>query len=79
MPSGCTTELSYRGQQFLTNIFERYDKDRDKALSPFEYEELFSTCPTPAWPPDVSAMVQTNEKGNFEILYCILNIYYNFY
>lgn len=63
MPSGCTTELSYRGQQFLTHIFERYDKDRDKALSPAEYEELFSTCATPAWPPDVTAMVQTNEKG----------------
>lgn len=63
VPSGCTTELSYRGQQFLTHIFERYDKDRDKALSPVEYEELFSTCATPAWPPDVTAMVQTNEKG----------------
>ncbi|ERL91674.1 hypothetical protein D910_09002 [Dendroctonus ponderosae] len=61
--SGCTTELSYRGQQFLTHIFEKYDKDGDKALSPTEYEELFSTCPTPAWPVDVSAMVPTNDKG----------------
>lgn len=63
VPSGCTTELSYKGQQFLTHIFERFDKDRDKALSLVEYEELFSTCPTPAWPADVSAMVQTNEYG----------------
>ncbi|CAH1112561.1 unnamed protein product [Psylliodes chrysocephalus] len=61
--SGCTTELSYKGQQFLTHLFERYDKDRDKCLSPQEYEELFSTCPTPAWGPDVSTMVPTNEKG----------------
>lgn len=61
--SGCTTELSYRGQQFLSHIFEKYDKDGDKALSPSECEELFSTCPTPAWPVDVSAMVPTNDKG----------------
>ncbi|XP_060528814.1 mitochondrial Rho GTPase isoform X2 [Cylas formicarius] len=63
VPSGCTTELSHRGQQFLTHLFERYDKDCDKSLSPSEYEELFSTCPTRAWPLDVSSMVQTNEKG----------------
>ncbi|XP_018570629.1 mitochondrial Rho GTPase isoform X2 [Anoplophora glabripennis] len=63
VPSGCTTELSHKGQQFLTHIFERFDKDRDRALSPAEFDELFSTCPTPAWGPDVSAMVPTNEKG----------------
>ncbi|XP_031350008.1 mitochondrial Rho GTPase isoform X2 [Photinus pyralis] len=63
VPSGCTTELSYRGQQFLSHMFERYDKDRDQALSPREYEDLFSTCPTPAWASDVSAMVPTNERG----------------
>lgn len=63
VPSGCTTELSHKGQQFLTHIFERYDKDRDHALSPNEFEELFSTCPTPAWGPDVGSMVQTNDKG----------------
>lgn len=63
VPSGSTTELSHRGQQFLTHLFERFAKDRDHALSPTEFEELFSTCPTPAWGPDVSAMVPTNEKG----------------
>lgn len=63
MPSGCTTELSHKGQQFLSLLFERYDKDRDRALSPSEFEELFSTCPTPAWDVDVSNMVPTNEKG----------------
>ncbi|XP_017781460.1 PREDICTED: mitochondrial Rho GTPase isoform X2 [Nicrophorus vespilloides] len=60
---GCSTELSHRGQQFLTHIFERHDKDRDQALSPTEFEELFSTCPTPPWGPDVSDMVPTNDKG----------------
>ncbi|XP_049823573.1 mitochondrial Rho GTPase isoform X1 [Aethina tumida] len=63
VPNGCTTELSHKGQQFLTHLFERHDRDRDGALSPAEFEEMFSTCPTPAWPPDVSAMVPTNEKG----------------
>lgn len=49
VPTGCTTELSHRGQQFLTRLFERHDRDRDRALSPPELESLFSTCPTPAW------------------------------
>lgn len=63
VPSGCTTELSHKGNQFLTHIFERHDKDRDQALSTSEFDELFSTCPTPPWGPDVSSMVPTNEKG----------------
>lgn len=63
IPSGCTAELSHRGQHFLTHLFERFDKDKDKTLSPTELEEMFSTCPTPAWPPDVSSLVPTNEKG----------------
>ncbi|XP_045473438.1 mitochondrial Rho GTPase isoform X2 [Harmonia axyridis] len=63
VPSGCTTELSHRGQHFLTHLFERFDKDKDMSLSPTELEEMFSTCPTPAWPPDVSSLVPTNEKG----------------
>lgn len=65
MASGCTTELSHRGHQFLTHVFERFDKDKDHALSPLEFDELFSTCPTPAWgsPTDASVMVPMNEKG----------------
>ncbi|XP_044755755.1 mitochondrial Rho GTPase isoform X2 [Coccinella septempunctata] len=63
IPSGCTTELSHRGQHFLTHLFERFDKDKDLSLSPTELEEMFSTCPTPAWPPDVSSLVPTNENG----------------
>ncbi|XP_071057642.1 mitochondrial Rho GTPase isoform X2 [Onthophagus taurus] len=63
VPSGSTTELSHKGQQFLTHMFERFDKDRDRALSPSEFDELFSTCPTPPWGPDISSMVPTNEKG----------------
>ncbi|KAK9890923.1 hypothetical protein WA026_012264 [Henosepilachna vigintioctopunctata] len=63
VPSGCTTELSHRGQHFLTHLFQRFDKDKDMSLSPTEFEEMFSTCPTPPWPADVGEIVPTNEKG----------------
>nr|CAI5851584.1 unnamed protein product [Callosobruchus analis] len=63
VPSGSTTELSHKGHHFLTHLFDRFDKDQDRALSPTEFEEMFSTCPTPPWGPDVGAMVPTNEKG----------------
>lgn len=60
--SGCTTELSYKGQQFFTNLFERHDRDGDGALSPNEVEDLFSTCPAPAWGPDVHRTVPTTKR-----------------
>lgn len=63
VPTGSTTELSHKGHQFLTHIFERHDKDKDNALSPAEIEELFSACPTPAWGQDVASVVPTNDKG----------------
>ncbi|XP_023709207.1 mitochondrial Rho GTPase isoform X3 [Cryptotermes secundus] len=63
VPAGCTTEISYKGQQFLTTLFERFDKDRDGALSPAEVDDLFSTCPAPLWGPDVHRTVSTNSKG----------------
>lgn len=59
----CTTELSHKGQQFLTHMFERHDKDKDGALSPEEFDNLFSTCPTPPFGPDCTNMVPTNKKG----------------
>lgn len=62
VPAGCTTEISYKGQQFLTTLFERFDKDRDGALSPAEVDDLFSTCPAPLWGPDVHRTVSTNSK-----------------
>lgn len=63
VPTGSTTELSHKGQQFLAHMFERHDKDKDHALSPAELEDLFSACPTPAWGSNVSSVVATNEKG----------------
>ncbi|XP_018319095.1 mitochondrial Rho GTPase isoform X2 [Agrilus planipennis] len=63
VPPGSTTELSYKGQHFLMQVFERFDKDKDQALSPSEFDDLFSTCPSPPWGPENSAMVSSNEKG----------------
>ncbi|CAG9821932.1 unnamed protein product [Phaedon cochleariae] len=64
VPVGSTTELSHKGHQFLTHLFERHDKDRDRSLSPPEFEEIFATCPTPAWGPDAAgAMVPCDERG----------------
>ena len=62
VPTGCTSELSHKGQQFLTTLFERYDKDKDGALSPAEVESLFSTCPSPLWGPNVHCTVPTNSQ-----------------
>lgn len=53
IPVGCTAELSWAGYEFLTRIFEKYDQDRDGAMSPQELSNLFSTCPMVPWGPDV--------------------------
>lgn len=56
--------MSHKGLQFLTHLFERFDKDKDRALSPTEFEQLFATCPTPPWPdPSMAVIVPTNRKG----------------
>ncbi len=45
VPNDCSVELSPHGYQFLTEIFEVHDKDRDGALSEEELADLFSTAP----------------------------------
>ncbi|XP_040570556.1 mitochondrial Rho GTPase 1 isoform X2 [Lepeophtheirus salmonis] len=62
-PSNSIIELSNIGYDFLTFIFEKYDKDSDKAMSPQEIIDLFSTCPVTPWGPDLYNTVVTNEKG----------------
>lgn len=61
VPYDCSVELSAMGNQFLTDIFEAYDKvitpqrfradrqDQDGALSQAELDELFSTSPGNPW------------------------------
>lgn len=59
---GCTTELSYKGQQFFTSLFERHDKDKDGALCPAELSSLFGTCPCPAWGTEAHRTVPCTKK-----------------
>ncbi|XP_043517334.1 mitochondrial Rho GTPase isoform X1 [Frieseomelitta varia] len=63
VPVGCTTELSHKGQEFLTLLFMQHDRDRDGALSPSEMESLFSRCLIPPWGDEYKYTVPTNEKG----------------
>lgn len=62
VPPGCSTELNHAGYSFLMGLFEKYDRDKDNALSPQELIDLFSTCPVMPWGPDVLNSVHTNEK-----------------
>lgn len=63
VPSGCTTELSHKGQEFLTVLFMQHDRDRDGALSPNEMEALFSRCGKVPWNDEYKYTVATNDKG----------------
>ncbi|GAB0086407.1 Mitochondrial Rho GTPase [Sergentomyia squamirostris] len=63
VPPGSSTELSHRGQQFLTALFDRADRDGDGALSPEEFKNLFSACPSLPWMSDIKWTVSTNENG----------------
>ncbi|XP_024874594.1 mitochondrial Rho GTPase isoform X2 [Temnothorax curvispinosus] len=63
VPLGCSTELSHKGQEFLTLLFMQHDRDRDGALSPLEMESLFSRCLFPPWGDEYKYTVPTNEKG----------------
>ncbi|VVC31939.1 EF hand associated, type-1,EF hand associated, type-2,Small GTPase superfamily,Mitochondrial Rho [Cinara cedri] len=40
----CTIELSHKGEQFLSRLFDSHDKDRDDCLSPVELKSLFFMC-----------------------------------
>ncbi|XP_073943930.1 mitochondrial Rho GTPase isoform X1 [Choristoneura fumiferana] len=62
VPAGCSSELSYKGQQFLTQVFEKYDQDKDGMLNPTELKNVFSSCPRIPWH-NLRYTVPTNEKG----------------
>ncbi|XP_050680941.1 mitochondrial Rho GTPase isoform X1 [Leptidea sinapis] len=62
VPAGCSSELSYKGQQFLTQVFEKYDRDKDGMLNPTELKNVFSCCPRVPWH-NLRYTVPTNEKG----------------
>ncbi|XP_076366023.1 mitochondrial Rho GTPase isoform X2 [Tachypleus tridentatus] len=63
VPVGCSTELSYKGYQFLHKLFEKHDLDKDGCLSSLELQDLFSICPILPWGPELPYTVPTSEKG----------------
>ncbi|GAA5875036.1 hypothetical protein JCM16303_004990 [Sporobolomyces ruberrimus] len=61
IPSDCTCELSPKGYQFFTDIFESYDQDRDGALSKIELANLFETSPGNPWEGNEENTVTTSK------------------
>ncbi|KAI8093282.1 EF hand associated-domain-containing protein [Halteromyces radiatus] len=49
VPPECSVELSPHGYQFLTELFQAFDKDKDGALNISELNELLSTSPGNPW------------------------------
>ncbi|EIW81024.1 mitochondrial Rho 1 [Coniophora puteana RWD-64-598 SS2] len=49
VPYDCSVELSPKGYQFFTDIFETFDKDKDGALKASELDALFGTSPGNPW------------------------------
>lgn len=77
VPVGCTTELSHKGQEFLTLLFMHHDQDKDGALSPSEMKSLFSRCCAPPWEEEYKYTVPTNEKVHiFSIVIISLYFFY---
>ncbi|KAK2855441.1 hypothetical protein Q7C36_007310 [Tachysurus vachellii] len=63
VPVGCTTELNHLGYQFLQRLFEKYDEDKDSALSPAELKNLFAVFPYMPWVESVYSSVPTTEDN----------------
>ncbi|EEC03706.1 Rho, putative [Ixodes scapularis] len=63
VPPGSSTELSSKGFQFVTALFEKHDQDEDGCLSPVELRSLFGVCPCSPWAPDLVGTVATDHRG----------------
>ncbi len=63
LPPNANVELSYSGYDFLTSTFEKYDRDKDKALNPQELINMFSTCPIMPWGQDIYNTVPLSKHG----------------
>uniref|UniRef100_A0A8C4DVS9 Mitochondrial Rho GTPase n=1 Tax=Dicentrarchus labrax TaxID=13489 RepID=A0A8C4DVS9_DICLA len=63
VPISCTTELNHFGHQFLQRLFDKYDEDKDSALSPTELRNLFCVCPYMPWGAEVYVTVPTTDEG----------------
>ncbi|XP_063077638.1 mitochondrial Rho GTPase 2 isoform X2 [Engraulis encrasicolus] len=63
VPLGCSTELNHLGHQFLQRVFDKYDEDRDCALSPSELKNLFAVFPYMPWGNEAYSSVTTGDNN----------------
>nr|XP_027204426.1 mitochondrial Rho GTPase 1-A-like [Dermatophagoides pteronyssinus] len=68
LPTDSFFELSPKGYQFFTNLFHKYDKDQDGALSPNELTSMFTIFDLEQYPKwftseSYQRIVHTNERG----------------
>ncbi|TRY93034.1 hypothetical protein DNTS_025164 [Danionella cerebrum] len=64
---GCTTELNHLGVQFLQKLFEKYDEDKDSALSPVELKNLFSVLPYMPWSSEVYSNIPLTDDCHISL------------
>uniref|UniRef100_H2YY21 Mitochondrial Rho GTPase n=1 Tax=Ciona savignyi TaxID=51511 RepID=H2YY21_CIOSA len=62
-PNDTIPQLTTDARTFLNEVFSKYDKDEDGALSPTEMDDLFSVFPYEPWGSEVLNTVCTNNKG----------------
>ena len=60
MSTSQAVELSLVGTKFFTEIFEKFDKNKDRALNEEELENLFQTSPGNPFP-DLENTTVTNK------------------
>ncbi|VDM97159.1 unnamed protein product [Thelazia callipaeda] len=81
VPKGCSTELTQKGLQFISALFQKFDEDKDDCLSPSELQNLFSVCSSHVWTKEAYSAVETNSKGwltyNGYLSYWILTTFLN--
>lgn len=65
-PADSSVELSSDGYQFLTDLFQVFDKDNDGALDSIELEALFSTTPCIPWEGSGAQSI-TNQFGSLTL------------
>lgn len=75
----CTTELSSSGLDFVMELFYKYDKDEDDALSPEELEDFQLLCPKEPFDDFSSTSLDENGWITAEgfVAYWILKTYVN--
>uniref|UniRef100_A0AC35U6Z5 Mitochondrial Rho GTPase n=1 Tax=Rhabditophanes sp. KR3021 TaxID=114890 RepID=A0AC35U6Z5_9BILA len=64
LPLGSSTELSCEGYQFIAQLFEKFDEDKDCFLNPSELQNALSLCPLQQqWIKQAMYSVETDVRG----------------